>query len=139
MTVWPAYQHFEEGAKGSIEVGKLADFVILSKDPTKVPATTLGELKVTETIKDGETVFRLADKPTPGAKVALADPRSNDTFSRFLTQLAVYGDMANLPPYLQQPWTNAYFQSHSAANDKACVSRALERIVSAMVDGAPSR
>lgn len=139
MTLWPAYQYFEEGTKGSIEVGKLADFVILSKDPTQVPATTLGQLKVTETIKEGETVFRLADTPTPGAKAALANPRGNDMFSRFLTQLAVYGDMANLPPYLQRPGTIAYFQAPSTAHDKACVSRALERIVSAMVDDAPSR
>lgn len=36
MTLWPAWQHFEEGTKGSIEGGKLADFVILSKDPTAI-------------------------------------------------------------------------------------------------------
>jgi hypothetical protein len=47
--------------------------------------------------------------------------------------------MANLPPYLQRPGTIAYFQAPSTAHDKACVSRALERIVSAMVDDAPSR
>jgi len=139
MTVWPAYQYFEESAKGSIEVGKLADFVILSKDPTKIPATTLGELKVTETIKGGETVFRLADMSTQGAKGARADLRSNDLFSRFLPQLSVYGDSANHTSYLQQPGTIAHFHSNPAEHDKACISHTLERIVSAMVDGAPSR
>ncbi len=57
MTIWPAYQHFEEDQKGSIEVGKLADFVVISDDPTKVDPETLDTLKVLETIKEGETVY----------------------------------------------------------------------------------
>lgn len=59
MTIWPAYQHFEEKTKGSLEVGKLADFVVLSKDPTQVEPTTIAGIKVTETVKEGRTVFRL--------------------------------------------------------------------------------
>lgn len=59
MTIWPAYHHFEEKAKGSLEVGKLADFAILSKDPTAVDPTTIAEIKVTETVKEGKTIFRL--------------------------------------------------------------------------------
>jgi hypothetical protein len=47
--------------------------------------------------------------------------------------------MADLPTYMQQPGTIAYLDSRSGAHDKACVSRTLERIVSAMVDGVPSR
>jgi len=59
MTIWPAWQHFEEHSKGSIEVGKLADFVILSQDPTAVDPETLDTLKVLRTIKEGEVVFAL--------------------------------------------------------------------------------
>ncbi len=57
MTIWPAWQHFEADKKGSIEVGKLADFVILSEDPTAVDPETLDTLKVLVTIKEGEVVF----------------------------------------------------------------------------------
>jgi len=59
MTIWPAWQHFEEHSKGSIEVGKLADFVVLSQDPTAVDPETLDTLKVLKTIKEGEVVFAL--------------------------------------------------------------------------------
>lgn len=63
MTIWPAYQHFEEDSKGSIEVGKLADFVILSADPTAVDPETLDQIKVVETIKEGRSVY-VATKTT---------------------------------------------------------------------------
>jgi predicted amidohydrolase YtcJ len=58
MTIWPAYQHFEEDTKGSLEVGKLADFAILSADPTAVDPETLDTIRVMETIKEGKTIFR---------------------------------------------------------------------------------
>lgn len=57
MTIWPAYQHFEEDTKGSIAVGKLADFVLLSKDPTAVDPETLDQLKVMATIKEDVVIF----------------------------------------------------------------------------------
>jgi predicted amidohydrolase YtcJ len=59
LTIWAAYQHFEEDQKGSIEVGKLADLVILSDDPTAVDPEALDTIRVTETIKEGQTVFEL--------------------------------------------------------------------------------
>jgi predicted amidohydrolase YtcJ len=57
MTIWPAFQIFEEDRKGSIEVGKLADFVVLSGNPLDVDPETIDQLQVLETIKDGETVW----------------------------------------------------------------------------------
>jgi predicted amidohydrolase YtcJ len=57
MTIWPAFQIFEEDRKGSIEVGKLGDFVILSDNPLEVDPTTLADLNVVETIKEGTTVW----------------------------------------------------------------------------------
>jgi len=56
-TLGSAYACFEENIKGSIEVGKLADFVILSKDPTKVPLDTIKDIKVEKTIIGGKTEF----------------------------------------------------------------------------------
>lgn len=61
MTIWPAFQIFEEKSKGSIEVGKLADFVLLSRDPTAGDPNTIAQIKVVETVKEGQSVFRLAN------------------------------------------------------------------------------
>jgi predicted amidohydrolase YtcJ len=58
MTIWAAHQHFEEASKGSLEVGKLADFVVLSANPLEADPEKLDELKVVETIKEGGSVFR---------------------------------------------------------------------------------
>jgi predicted amidohydrolase YtcJ len=57
ITLWAAYQHYEEANRGSIEVGKLADFVVLDKNPMKVPILALSELKVLETIKEGKSIY----------------------------------------------------------------------------------
>jgi predicted amidohydrolase YtcJ len=69
MTIWPAWQHFEEDAKGSIETGKLADFVILDKDPSSVDPETLDQIKVLETIKEGVTVFDITDMKKSSASL----------------------------------------------------------------------
>lgn len=58
MTIWAAYQHFEEARKGSLEVGKLADFVVLSANPLEADPEKLADLKVVETIKEGASVYR---------------------------------------------------------------------------------
>lgn len=58
MTIDAAYQYFEEDRKGSIEPGKLADFVILSENPLSADPSTINNIQVLETIKEGVTIFR---------------------------------------------------------------------------------
>jgi predicted amidohydrolase YtcJ len=60
MTIWPAYQHFEEASKGSLEAGKVADFVILSADPLKIAPKSLISIKVLATYKGGKPVYEMA-------------------------------------------------------------------------------
>ncbi|OYY07215.1 MAG: hydrolase, partial [Polynucleobacter sp. 35-46-11] len=55
ITDWAAYQAFEENLKGTLRVGKLADFVILDKNPLKIDPMQITSLKVISTIKEGNT------------------------------------------------------------------------------------
>jgi len=54
MTIWAAYSNFEEDEKGSIEVGKFADFIILDKNIIEVDASEIPNIKVVKTFVDGE-------------------------------------------------------------------------------------
>ena len=56
-TINAAWQFFEEDSKGSLEVGKLADLVILDRNPLKVSKEDIQQIQVLETIKDGATVW----------------------------------------------------------------------------------
>ncbi len=58
ITDWSAYQHFEEKTKGTLEKGKIADLVLLNKNPLKVTLEEVKDIVVMETIKEGETVFK---------------------------------------------------------------------------------
>jgi len=53
-----AYAYFEEDEKGSIAEGKLADFVVLDRNPLEVEAMEIKDIQVVETIKEGESVFK---------------------------------------------------------------------------------
>ena len=57
-TIEGAWQFHEEGQKGSLEVGKLADMVVLNRNPLKVERQSLRDIEVRETIKEGITVFK---------------------------------------------------------------------------------
>ena len=56
-TLHGAYASFEEHRKGSIEPGKLADLVVLEKDPTKVDPMSIIDIKVERTMVGGEWVY----------------------------------------------------------------------------------
>jgi predicted amidohydrolase YtcJ len=56
-TLDAAYGAFEEGIKGSIEPGKLADFTVFSTDIMKIPDTEILQSRVTMTIVGGKVVF----------------------------------------------------------------------------------
>jgi predicted amidohydrolase YtcJ len=58
ITEWSAYQHFEENRKGTLEVGKLADLVILDKNPLTSELNDIKDILVMETIKEGITVYK---------------------------------------------------------------------------------
>jgi hypothetical protein len=124
MTIWPAWQHFEEGLKGSLEVGKLADFVILSGDPTAVDPETLADLKVLETIKEGTSIYQAEVRKGrlqygPGRDAA-------EPFARFLRTLALNRDTGGRARMGLSPSALA-----RAPHSRACVAAALGDIMTA--------
>lgn len=57
MTIWAAYSNFEEDEKGSIEVGKFADFVILDQNIMEVEGSKIPDTKAVTTYLNGEKVY----------------------------------------------------------------------------------
>jgi hypothetical protein len=72
IKVWTldgAYATFEENTKGSIAPGKLADFVVLQKDPRKVPSNTIKDITLEATYMGGQKVYT-----APSTAVAMTPP-----------------------------------------------------------------
>lgn len=57
MTIWAAYSNFQEDQRGSIEVGKMADFIILDRDLMEVPALEIPQSNVLNTYLGGTLVY----------------------------------------------------------------------------------
>jgi hypothetical protein len=99
MTEWVAEQYGEQDAKGTLEVGKLADLVILDKDPLKVDPMAIKDIKVLETIKEGTTIYPVAagtEKP-----LATSPQDSKKTYSWH----AEACDMAGVNQAAHKEWT----------------------------------
>jgi hypothetical protein len=92
-------------------VGKLADFVILSADPTAVDPETLDTLAVTETIKEGRTVFRLDARTARAAE--------NPGFTRAMAALA---GASHAPRMIQPSAWSRVLAGQKAAVTTACLS-----------------
>jgi predicted amidohydrolase YtcJ len=134
MTIWPAHQHFEEKTKGSIEAGKLADLVILSRDPTQGDPNTIDRIKVTETVKEGKTVFVLDAAAQRKADLMLKPARDGrDAFAQALRAMATHREFAALPAEWQRPGMLRYMQA--TAHDKACATSVINELVLAMTRG----
>ena len=58
MTLWAAWQHYEDDAKGSQAVGKLAHLTLLAADPMTIDPDRLAGIKVQNTYKEGREVWR---------------------------------------------------------------------------------
>ena len=56
-TINGAHASREEKLKGSIAAGKLADFVMLEKDPHDVPPETIKDIKIVRTVVGGKTMY----------------------------------------------------------------------------------
>lgn len=61
ITVYAAYQYFEEKEKGTIEKGKKADFVVLSENPLETEPENLASVQVLMTIKENEVIYKTED------------------------------------------------------------------------------
>ena len=57
-TIDGAYSGFEEKSKGSIEPRKLADLIVVSKDPLTIPSDQIKDIRVLVTVIDGKIVWR---------------------------------------------------------------------------------
>ena len=134
MTIWPAWQHYEEKAKGSIEVGKLADFAILSRDPTKGDPNTIDRIKVTETVKEGVTVFALTLEEQRKAKL-MSRPGADgsDAFGRAMQAMALHRELDRLPGFMKTPAMRQVLVP--AAHDASCLGPLFGEMAAAMVAG----
>ena len=57
MTIWGAHANFEDQQKGSIEIGKVADFIILDRDIVTIPENRILNTRIVATILNGNVVY----------------------------------------------------------------------------------
>lgn len=111
MTEWAAEQYDEQDHKGTLEPGKLADLLILDKDPLKVDPRTLKDIKIVETIKEGATIYPApADLKT--SKVAAANAGKTYAWRAHVCDMADVNSAAN------KEWTLITLNSKDIEGEK---------------------
>ncbi len=65
FTIWAAYGEFNEDIKGSLEAGKLADFVVIDRDYMTCPEEDIKDIQVLTTVSGGEVVYTMDASKTP--------------------------------------------------------------------------
>ena len=103
----------EQASKGTVEAGKLADLVILDKDPLKVDTMAVKDVKVVETVREGNTIYPVvagAEKPVP---VALS--KSTKAYSWH----AAVCDMSGVNQAAHKEWTLTALNGKEIAVEKA--------------------
>jgi predicted amidohydrolase YtcJ len=58
FTIWAAESGFMEDDRGSVEAGKLADLIVLDRNPLAIPATELEDIQIDLVLVDGKTVHQ---------------------------------------------------------------------------------
>jgi heat shock protein HslJ len=104
MTEWVAEEYNEEAMKGTLKPGKLADLVILDKNPLKVDKMSIKDIKVTETIKEGRTIF---PAPADRAQIKAADTGKTYTWTAHVCDMADINEAAHKTWILKTLYGNA--------------------------------
>jgi predicted amidohydrolase YtcJ len=61
-TINAAYELHEDDMTGSLQVGKFADLIVIDRNPLKIPAEDIANVRVLETVVGGRTVYELASE-----------------------------------------------------------------------------
>lgn len=119
LTLWPAQQCSQEEPKGSIEVDKPVDLVILSGNPMTVPQRQLADLKVLETINESVSIYRCPESSSAISSPALFELTLHGSYDADHGIPGV-GDVHGAPAWSAS--ASARFSSSAARRPGRCAS-----------------